>query len=159
MPPHFWGIIIQSQPEWRAALLLATPDFQTVHHPQYMSVQTWWNIILGMIVICSNQFLDKNIVSENQMRLNLNYRNSRISFVIFSKPQLITIKQRMAAFIILRIMKKKCAIYNSPLCNILIIFRLFPIISISQNFFSIFFLTLEKIGIDEKVICYHNISN
>ena len=39
------------------------------------------------------------------------------------------------------------------------IFRLFPIISISQNFFSIFFLTLEKIGIDEKVICYHNISN
>ena len=37
--------------------------------------------------------------------------------------------------------------------------RLFPIISISQNFFSIFFLTLEKIGIDEKVICYHNISN
>ena len=39
------------------------------------------------------------------------------------------------------------------------IFRLFPIISISQNFFSFFFLTLEKIGIDEKVICYHNISN
>ena len=39
------------------------------------------------------------------------------------------------------------------------IFRLFPIISISQKFFSIFFLTLEKIGIDEKVICYHNISN
>ena len=38
-------------------------------------------------------------------------------------------------------------------------FRLFPIISISQKFFSIFFLTLEKIGIDEKVICYHNISN
>ena len=40
-----------------------------------------------------------------------------------------------------------------------IIFRLFPIISISQKFFSIFFLTLEKKGIDEKVICYHNISN
>ena len=40
-----------------------------------------------------------------------------------------------------------------------IIFRLFTIISISQKFFSIFFLTLEKIGIDEKVICYHNISN
>ena len=39
------------------------------------------------------------------------------------------------------------------------IFRLFPIISISQKFFSFFFLTLEKIGIDEKVICYHNISN
>ena len=39
------------------------------------------------------------------------------------------------------------------------IFRLFPIISISQNFFLIFFLTLEKIGIDKKVICYHNISN
>ena len=39
------------------------------------------------------------------------------------------------------------------------IFRLFPIISISQRFFSIFFLTLEKIGIDEKVMCYHNISN
>ena len=39
------------------------------------------------------------------------------------------------------------------------IFRLFPIISISQKIFSIFFLTLEKIGIDEKVICYHNISN
>ena len=39
------------------------------------------------------------------------------------------------------------------------IFRLFPIISISQNFFLFFFLTLEKIGIDEKVICYHNISN
>ena len=39
------------------------------------------------------------------------------------------------------------------------LFRLFPIISISQKFFSIFFLTLEKIGIDEKVICYHNISN
>ena len=38
-------------------------------------------------------------------------------------------------------------------------FRLFPIISISQNFLIIFFLTLEKIGIDEKVICYHNISN
>ena len=38
-------------------------------------------------------------------------------------------------------------------------FRLFPIISISQKIFSIFFLTLEKIGIDEKVICYHNISN
>ena len=38
-------------------------------------------------------------------------------------------------------------------------FRLFPIISISQKFFSFFFLTLEKIGIDEKVICYHNISN
>ena len=35
-----------------------------------------------------------------------------------------------------------------------IFFRLFPIISISH-----FFLTLEKIGIDEKVICYHNISN
>ena len=39
---------------------------------------------------------------------------------------------------------------------------LFP--SISSYFhipkiFSIFFLTLEKIGIDEKVICYHNISN
>ena len=42
---------------------------------------------------------------------------------------------------------------------IFIIFHLFPIISISQKFFSIFFLTLEKIGIDEKVICYHNISN
>ena len=40
-----------------------------------------------------------------------------------------------------------------------LIFRLFPIISISQKFFSIFFLILEKIGIDEKVICYHNISN
>ena len=40
-----------------------------------------------------------------------------------------------------------------------IFFRLFPIISISQKIFSIFFLTLEKIGIDEKVICYHNISN
>ena len=39
------------------------------------------------------------------------------------------------------------------------LFRLFPILSISQKFFSIFFLTLEKIGIDEKVICYHNISN
>ena len=39
------------------------------------------------------------------------------------------------------------------------IFRLFIIISISQKFFTIFFLTLEKIGIDEKVICYHNISN
>ena len=38
-------------------------------------------------------------------------------------------------------------------------FRLFPIISISQKIFSIFFLTLEKIGIDEKVICYHSISN
>ena len=38
-------------------------------------------------------------------------------------------------------------------------FRLFPIISISQKIFSIFFLTLEKIGIDKKVICYHNISN
>ena len=38
-------------------------------------------------------------------------------------------------------------------------FRLFPIISISQKIFSIFFLTLEKIGIDEKVICCHNISN
>ena len=37
-----------------------------------------------------------------------------------------------------------------------ILFRLFPIISISQRFF---FLTLEKIGIDKKVICYHNISN
>ena len=40
-----------------------------------------------------------------------------------------------------------------------IIFRLFPIISISQKFFSFFFLRLEKIGTDEKVICYHNISN
>ena len=40
-----------------------------------------------------------------------------------------------------------------------LIFRLFPIISKSQKFFSIFFFTLEKIGIDEKVICYHNISN
>ena len=39
------------------------------------------------------------------------------------------------------------------------IFHLFPIISISKIFFSIFFLTLEKIGIDEKVISYHNISN
>ena len=39
------------------------------------------------------------------------------------------------------------------------LFRLFPIISVSQKFFSFFFLTLEKIGIDEKVICYHNISN
>ena len=38
-------------------------------------------------------------------------------------------------------------------------YRLFPIISISQKSFSIFFLTLEKIGIDEKVICYHNIFN
>ena len=44
-------------------------------------------------------------------------------------------------------------------CTTMFIFRLFPIISISQKFFSIFFLTLEKIGIDEKVICYHNISN
>ena len=40
-----------------------------------------------------------------------------------------------------------------------IFFRLFPIISIAQKFFSIFFLKLEKIVIDEKVICYHNISN
>ena len=32
------------------------------------------------------------------------------------------------------------------------IFRLFPIISISQKIFSIFFLTLEKIGIDENGI-------
>ena len=39
------------------------------------------------------------------------------------------------------------------------LFCLFPIISISQKIFSFFFLTLEKIGIDEKVICYHNISN
>ena len=30
--------------------------------------------------------------------------------------------------------------------------------SISQKNLSIFFLTLEKIGIDKKVICYHNIS-
>ena len=44
-------------------------------------------------------------------------------------------------------------------CFLNSIFRLFPIISISQKFFTIFFLTLEKIGIDEKVICYHNISN
>ena len=43
--------------------------------------------------------------------------------------------------------------------SVISIFRLFPIISICQNFFSFFFLTLEKIGIDEKVICYHNISN
>ena len=40
-----------------------------------------------------------------------------------------------------------------------ILFRLFPIISISQKFFYFFFLALGKIGIDEKVICYHNISN
>ena len=40
-----------------------------------------------------------------------------------------------------------------------IIFCLFPIISISQKFLLIFFLTLEKIGIDKKVICCHNISN
>ena len=40
-----------------------------------------------------------------------------------------------------------------------VFFRLFPIISLSQKFLIIFFLTLEKIGIDEKVICYHNISN
>ena len=32
------------------------------------------------------------------------------------------------------------------------IFRLFPIISISQKFFSFFFLTLEKIEIDENGI-------
>ena len=32
------------------------------------------------------------------------------------------------------------------------LFRLFPIISISQNFLIIFFLTLEKIGIDENGI-------
>ena len=46
-------------------------------------------------------------------------------------------------------------------CNApkMVFFRLFPIISISQKIFLIFFLTLEKIGIDEKVICYHNISN
>ena len=31
-------------------------------------------------------------------------------------------------------------------------FRLFPIISISQKFFSIFFLTLEKIGIDNGIL-------
>ena len=35
--------------------------------------------------------------------------------------------------------------------NVNIFFRLFPIISISHKIFSIFFLTLEKIGIDEKV--------
>ena len=53
-------------------------------------------------------------------------------------------------------------IKNSPFSDFQIgrsFFRLFPIISISQKIFSIFFLTLEKIGIDEKVICYHNISN
>ena len=33
-----------------------------------------------------------------------------------------------------------------------ILFRLFPIISISQKFFSFFFLTLEKTGIDENGI-------
>ena len=46
-----------------------------------------------------------------------------------------------------------------PFLTISYLFRLFPIISISQKFFSFFFLTLEKIGIDEKVICCHNISN
>ena len=40
-----------------------------------------------------------------------------------------------------------------------LLFRLFPIISVSQKIFSIFFLTMEKIGIGEKVFCYHNISN
>ena len=48
---------------------------------------------------------------------------------------------------------------TSDLTQNIAFFRLFPIISISQKFFSIFFLTLENIGIDEKVICYHNISN
>ena len=49
--------------------------------------------------------------------------------------------------------------YSNFFIILFVFFRLFPIISISQNFFSIFFLTLEKIGIDEKVICYHNIPN
>ena len=40
-----------------------------------------------------------------------------------------------------------------------LIFRLFPIISISQKFCSIFFLGLEKIKKKKKVICYHNCSN
>ena len=55
--------------------------------------------------------------------------------------------------------KVNCQAVNSSKKRTNEFFRLFPIISISQKFFSIFFLTLEKIGIDEKVICYHNISN
>ena len=41
--------------------------------------------------------------------------------------------------------------------EVLVFFRLFPIISTSQILSKL--SNLEKIGIDEKVICYHNISN
>ena len=42
------------------------------------------------------------------------------------------------------------------------VYSFFPSISYYfhiPKYFLIFFLTLEKIGIDKKVICYHNISN
>ena len=68
---------------------------------------------------------------------------------------------------VLQAMLKKSVIFqaflpNKEQCTFFVntlFFRLFPIISIPQKIFSIFFLTLEKIGTDEKVICYHNISN
>ena len=53
-------------------------------------------------------------------------------------------------------LKKKTKVYPRFLIekiSEITFFRLFPIISISQKIFSIFFLTLEKIGLDEKVIC------
>ena len=58
---------------------------------------------------------------------------------------------------IIGLMQDKDSVFGT---NVRIIF--FP--SVSYYFhipkiFLNFFLTLEKIGIDEKVICYHNISN
>ena len=54
-----------------------------------------------------------------------------------------------------------CYIFKD-FCEKTSFFRLFPIISISQIFLIIWIFIVqigEKIGIDEKVICYHNISN
>ena len=123
---------------------------QTIHkmHILFEKLFLDWELFCYMFLVisafCSNSQIFKIIfkVQTPQIELfSLMYVSADLKAITF-------LNSWFAIFIFLLLLQAEEAI-----------FRLFPIISISQNFFLFFFLTLEKIGIDQKVICYHNISN
>ena len=140
---------------------------------------TWWSkSILAISAILSRPKHCSDLLSETILKLwvfmfqwdlqLLNHIPRLVNFVIFNNILFLFQNYDQINEWILSLKSGKFIVENSKnyldytVCTLNVrhdIFRLFPIISISQKFFSIFFLTLEKIGIDEKVICYHNISN
>ena len=135
----------------RAASNQERPMMAHVRYSNFLFRRVIWHLLLAL---GPKSEIKPRLDRSNQTQRNciaVGITNSR-NFLEFSlkkdeQKSLSIIWQRSFSFDHALISRKKKKI------------RLFPIISISQKFFSIFFLILEKIGIDEKVICYHNISN